>query len=144
MDEGTLELLYRSLDGELTQEEMADLESALAASRELSKELEDLLAVRGLVKAGAAESFGPFFAERVMRAVRSARDEEVSGARFLESLQYAFKRVALVAGAIAGLLLIYNFNQGGSVSVAAALGTREASIEEILAAPVEETLEELL
>jgi anti-sigma factor RsiW len=144
MDERILELLYKSLDGELTPEEMSDLEAALAISSELRKEREDLLAVRGLVKAGAAESFGPFFARRVMRAIRSARDEEVSGARFFASLEYAFRRVVLVAAAIAVFLLIYNLNQGGSMSLAAAFGTPEASIEEILAAPVEETLEELL
>ncbi len=144
MDERILELLYKSLDWELTPDEMSELESALAASSGLRKELEDVLAVRGLVKAGAAGSFGPFFAERVMRTIRYTRGEEVSRARFLESLQYAFRRVVLAAAAIAAFLLIYNFSQGGGVSVAAAFGTQAASIEEILAAPVENTLEELL
>ena len=100
--------------------------------------------VSAVEEAGAAESFGPFFAERVMGAIRSAREEDIGGARFMESLRYAFARVALVAAAVAAFLLIYNLNQGGGMSIAAALGGRDTSIEEVLTAPVKETLEELL
>lgn len=144
MDKRILELLYRSLDGDLTRDERTTLEAALADSPELRKEREELLALRGHLKAGAAESFGPFFAERVMGAIRSAREEDIGGARFMESLRYAFARVALVAAAVAAFLLIYNLNQGGGMSIAAALGGRDTSIEEVLTAPVKETLEELL
>lgn len=145
MEERMRELLYRSLDGELSPDEMTDLDAALDGSPELRQEREALLAMRGLVKDSAARSFGPFFAERVINNIRSEREEEVEGARFLESLLYMFRRVVLVGAAIAAFLLIYNFNQGGGVSMAAAFGTDgEAAIEEILTAPVEETLEELL
>lgn len=144
MEERILELLYRSFDGELSPDERAELESALAGSPELRREQDELLATRRAVKASAAESFGPFFAERVMRSIREEREEEAEGARFLESLQYVFRRVALVAAALVAFLLIYNMNQGG-VSVAAAFGTEETvTIEEVLTAPVEEMLEELL
>ena len=144
MEERILELLYRSMDGELTQEETADLESALASSPELRREREELLALRGLVSTSAARSFGPFFPERVMKTIRSARETDAAGERFSESLRYAFRRVALVAAAVAVFLLIYNFNQGGGMSVASIFGTREASIEDVLTAPIEKTLEELL
>jgi anti-sigma factor RsiW len=145
MEERILELLYRSFDGELSREERAELDSALADSPELRRERDELVAVRGAVKSSAADSFAPFFAERVMRGVREEREGEGEGARFLESLQCAFRRVALVAAVLVAFLLIYNMNQGGSVSVAAAFGAEEtATIEELLTAPVEEMLEELL
>ena len=145
MEERMRELLYRSLDGELSPGEREDLDAALAGSAELRREQEELVAMRGLVKRSAAQSFGPFFAERVVNTIRSEREEEASGARFFDSLLYAFRRVALVGAAIAVFLLIYNFNQGGSLSVASALGTDEdAGIEEVLTAPVTETLEGLL
>jgi anti-sigma factor RsiW len=143
MEERILELLYRSFDGELDPGERAELEAALAGSPELRRERDELLAMRGKVASSASGSFGPFFAERVMRNIREEREGE--GARFFESLQYAFRRVALVAAAVVAFLLIYNMNQGGSLSVAAAFGTEEpATIEEVLTAPVEEMLEELL
>lgn len=144
MEERIRELLYRSLDGELSPDERRDLDAALAGSPGLRQEREDLLAMRGLVKDGAARSFGPFFAERVINTIRSEREGEETAARFFESLLYTFRRVALVAAAVVAFLLIYNLNQGG-VSVAAAFGTDgEATIEEVMTAPVEETLEELL
>jgi anti-sigma factor RsiW len=145
MEERIRELLYRSLDGELSPDERRDLDAALAGSPGLRREREDLLTMRGLVKDGAARSFGPFFAERVMNTISSEREEEAVGARFFESLLYTFRRVVRVAAAVVAFLLIYNLNQGGSVSVASAFGTEgEATIEEVLTAPVEETLEELL
>jgi len=145
MEERIRELLYRSLDGELSPDEKKDLDAALAGSPGLRREREDLLTMRGLVKDSGARSFGPFFAARVMNTIRSEREEGPAGARFFESLLHAFRRVALVGAAIAAFLLIYNINQGGSISVAAAFGTEEeATIEEVLTAPVEETLEELL
>ncbi len=145
MDERILELLYRSFDAELGPEETAELESALAGSPELRRERDSLLAVRDAVESSAARSFGPFFAERVMRAIRSERERQAEGARFSESLVSAFRRVALVGAAVAAFLFIYNMKQGGSVSVTAAFGASGgATIEEVLTAPVEETLEELL
>ncbi|MGD9401865.1 MAG: hypothetical protein PVF95_06325 [bacterium] len=145
MEERILELLYRSFDGELGPGEKAELDSAIAASPELRRERDELLAMRGAIGSSAAESFGPFFAERVVRSIAEERREEGEGAGFFESLQYAFRRVALVAAAVAALLLIYNLNQGSGVSVAAAFGAKEiAGIEDVLTAPVEEMLEELL
>jgi anti-sigma factor RsiW len=145
MDERMLEMLYRSFDGELDPDERAELESALASSPDLRRERDELLAMRGRVASSAAGSFRPFFAERVMRNIREELEGEAEGARFFESLQHAFRRVALVAAALVAFLLIYNMNQGGSVSLAAAFGTEEtATIEEVLTAPVEEMLEELL
>jgi hypothetical protein len=145
MEERILDLLYRSLDEDLGQEERAELDAALAGSADLRRERDELLAMRGKVATSAAESFGPFFAERVMRNIAEEREGQAEGARFFESLQYAFRRVALVAAAVVAFLLIYNMNQGGSVSVAAAFGAEDtATIEEVLTAPVEEMLEELL
>ena len=144
MEDRIRDLLYRSLDGDLSLDERKDLHAALAASAELMRERDDALAMRGLIKESAERSFGPFFAERVVNTIRSER-EETAGAPFFESLLYAFRRVAIAAAAVAAFLLIYNLNQGGSLSVAAAFGTGgEADIEEVLTAPVTETLEELL
>ena len=143
MDERMHELLIKSLDWELAPAEQSELESALAASPELRRERDELLSIRELIGAGSARRFGPFFAERVMNTIRSARREQAVGMPFFELLQYMFRRVAIVAAMVVAILLVYNLNQGGSVSIASAFGAKETSIEEVLAAPVEETLEEL-
>jgi anti-sigma factor RsiW len=144
MDERILDLLYRSMDGDLSPEETHELESALASSQELRSERRELLEMRRRLSTGAAHSFSPFFAERVINKIRTARGEGSIGTPFFESLQYMFKRVAIVAAGVAALLLIYNLNQGGSVSIAAAFGAEKGGIEQVLTAPVDETLEELL
>lgn len=144
MNKKALELLYRSLDGKLSGEEQRQLEEALADSPELRKEKERIMAIRSAISASAARSFRPFFAERVMRRITSAGEKRRSAEVFFESLQYAFRRVAVVGAMVIVILAAYNFLKTGDVSVAGVFGMPQETLEEVLESPFDSTLEELL
>jgi hypothetical protein len=141
MNDEMLELLYRSFDEELTAEQSKVLEDALAVSEDLRKEKSRIAAMRKMVAESGMDSFRPFFAERVMRRIEDLRGGESSLWTLQEWLPRVFRRVAVVGVAVAGFLAIFNLAQSEGISVAAAFGMSEGSIEEILELPVESILE---
>jgi hypothetical protein len=89
-------LLRRALDIDLSARERAVLESALGESAELRREQEEFAALRRMAPQLRAESFGPFFAERVLASVETLQRERTE--RFLTAdLAAAFKPVAIAA-----------------------------------------------
>jgi anti-sigma factor RsiW len=142
MNEQMLNLLYRSLDGELSPTDQRRLDEALAQSDVLREEKDRVLAMRESLSAGAAQSFKPFFAERVINRL-TAESEGRGAETFLESLSYVFRRVAF-AGALAVIALaIFNIVTSDTVSATAALGVPEITIEEVIETPFESVLEAL-
>jgi anti-sigma factor RsiW len=144
MKEKARELLYRSFDDELTPEEQKELQAALAGDTQLQREKERLADLRDALSKGAARSFRPFFAERVMHAITTAEKAKNGVELFFESLQFAFRRVALVGATAILLLLAYHFVKSGDVSVAAVLGMSQETLEDVLESPFDATLEDLL
>jgi anti-sigma factor RsiW len=137
-----LELLCRSFDEVLAPSERRVLEDALAASEELRQERARLIATRRSISEGGADSFRPFFAERVMRRLAEVRAAEERQRPWLGWLP-VFRWVA-VAGVVAALaLIVTNFMRADSVSATAALGLPDVSLEKILEPPVDSMLEEL-
>lgn len=142
MKKDLLALLYRSLDEDLPPSDRKALEEALAASEELRRERERLLAVRAAVSRNTADSFKPFFAERVMRRLAETR-QGAKAAQFWQGWVPVFRRVAL-AGVVAAIALaVANFMQTDGVSVKAAMGLPDVSLEQLTESPVESILEEL-
>jgi len=166
IDERILELLYRSFDDDLSGAELAELETALAASEDLRKQKEEIASMRKTVSESGAEGFGYMFTERVMRrieaeragameragATKSAASAKVTGRpdavkeaapSLFDSLSRAFRPVAM-AGAVAVLaLMVYNIVDNREVSFSAALGVPETTLEETLDSPLASVLEEL-
>jgi len=144
MKKKILELLYLSFDGRLSDEERRLLEDELARSPRLREEKKRIETLRGAIERGAARSFRPFFAERVMHAIAAARPAKNGLERFAVSLQLAFRRVALVGATAILLLTIFNIVRTGDLSVAGALGMPQETLVEVLESPFDATVEELL
>jgi anti-sigma factor RsiW len=144
MNKKASELLYRSFDGELSKQERRQLKDALADSPELREERERIAAMRDSIASSAARSFRPFFAERVMHRITSLGKARNGAQQFLESLQFVFRRVAVVGATAILVLVAYNFIRSGEISVAGAFGLPQGTLEEILESPFNATLEELL
>jgi anti-sigma factor RsiW len=138
------ELLYLSFDGQLSQDEQQRLEEALVRSPQLRRERERIVALRHTIATSGARSFRPFFAERVMHAITTAREVKNGLERFSESLQLAFRRVALAGVAAILLLLAYNFVTSGDLSIAGAFGMSQETLVEVLESPFDATVEDLL
>jgi hypothetical protein len=172
IDERMLELLYRSFDDDLSASEKAELDAALAESEDLRRENAKIAGMRKAIASSGAEGFGYMFAERVMRRIeaeragaferagsaeragsteragsvelagRPAAEKETAPSLF-ESLLRAFRPVAM-AGAVAVLaLMVYNIVDSRDVSLSAALGLQETTLEEALDSPLASVLEEL-
>ena len=126
------DLLYRSFDDTLSDEERHRLDEALASSSELRDEYERLAQMRQMVSDGAAGSFQPWFAQRVMRRIAregAARESDL----FFEELFSMFRRVAIAAAVAAVIAISYNIYQSGSISIAATFGLQEEpALEEML------------
>ncbi|MFH1312492.1 MAG: hypothetical protein ABIJ00_04625 [Candidatus Eisenbacteria bacterium] len=143
MNEEMLNLLYRSLDEDLDPAEQHRLDEALARSEALREERVRILAIRRSLAVSAAESFKPFFAERVMSRLTANAGENRGAETFLESLSYVFRRAAF-AGALAVVALaIFNIVSSNTISATAALGVPKVTIEEVIETPFESVMEAL-
>jgi len=144
MNRELLDLLYRSFDADLTEEERQRLDEALATSEALQTEKERITSIREVLSKNATDSFKPLFTERVMRALETAEETDVSTDVFFESLYRFFRPVALAAAAAAILLVSMNLWDSDDITLAAALGMQEDSIEVMFETPLEAILEEPL
>lgn len=130
-----LELLYRSFDEELGQEEKKLLEKALASTEELRKEKASIAAQRKAVSTSTIPSFRPGFAERVMHRIDSL-GKRTGLEIFYETLKTAFRRLA-IAGAVALILLLsFNLVTKDSLSSEEVLYASDVTIEEIQNLPL--------
>lgn len=130
MNKKDLELLYRSFDDSLTPEEQKQLREALGGSKALRKEKKRIASLRKAVSDHAAESFEPFFAERVMQRIKHSRQAEKSPDLFFESLFAVFRPIAVGAVVLLIILLSYNIIKSDRLSLASAFAEPEVSLEE--------------
>jgi anti-sigma factor RsiW len=139
--ESMFELLFRSLDGELTADEQQMLDKALLESPDLRLERDRLSALRRTLGAGRRTNFEPFLAERVLRRIQAGTVPDMNLEGILDSLMLVFRRVAVVGAVIAVAVIAFNLSRGDGVSLNAALAIPEDSIDRVLDAPLSLSLE---
>lgn len=144
MNEKMLELLYRTFDDRLTEEERKRLDEALAASEELRAEKERISAMRSAISSNAAVSFEPFFAERVMNRIRDLEKADAGEDLFFESLYRMFRPLALAASLAVFTLISWNLSKSDDISLSAAFAVQEEHSDNLLQTPLESILEESL
>ena len=136
MDKKILNLLYRSLDGELNETEMQQVREALRQSEELRREKERILAQRRAIAESPKPSFKPFFAERIMNRIESMGEKKNGQEAFYETLLVMFRRFALAGAAILIILLLVNLSTGDALSTDEIFYTSDVAIEEIADLPL--------
>lgn len=136
IDKKILDLLYRSFDSDLGEEEKKLLDEAMKKSEELRKEKEQIKAQRQAVSDSAARTFKPFFAERVMSRIRVIGEKENTLETFYASLKVVFQRFAIVSAIILIALISYNLIIGEGLSPDEAFYVSELTFEEILQLPL--------
>jgi len=129
-----LKLLYRSFDDRLKEKEQKKLAKALENSPGLQQEKKQIEAQRKAVANTAAQSFKPFFVERVMEQVNAlgGKTNGLGMQMFYESLVSVFRRFAVVGGVISVLLFIYNRGIGDILSLEEALTMSDITLRAIL------------
>ena len=107
MDEKILELLYRSFDSELSQDEQNKLKQALEKSEELKSHKEEMLKMRKSLKPNNPHGFGYMFADKVMQKIKNL-EEKSTDELFFDSIISVFRPIAIAATFLLILLISYN------------------------------------
>ena len=100
------EMLLRYLDGSLEPEESDKLEGRLSTDGVLRRELTRLRAIEHTLAEERAESFGAFFVDRTLKALRFEAGPHASS--LYDALRWVFLRAAAAGLAIVVLLSIMN------------------------------------
>jgi len=133
MNEHIRELLYRSFDTELSEDEQALLDRALSGSPELRAERDQVGSMREAVNRTAAESFPLGFAGRVLQRLPSGEPRRSNAEQIMLSMRRMFRWVAAVGVPACVILLIWNLRTGTA--------QRTDSAEDLWETPVEMMLE---
>ena len=141
MDKQIKKMLYRSFDEELNSEDEKKLQEALANSDELRKEQKQILELRKMVAGTKADSFKPFFAEKVMQKIQRRSESENIPESFFDSLIATFKPVAVGVAILLIILMSYNLKKSGNLSFASAFAEPEVTLEDVLDPSLTFTLE---
>lgn len=128
------QLLLRSLDESLSEQEQAQLDAGLAQSAELRAEKEQLLALRATLEGQAdAYQFKPFFAGRVMEKIRLEKNPPVQAANvdFINALVLSFQRLAVPSFALICIMLAYTYFTADSLTLQAVMGISDVAPEDL-------------
>ncbi len=132
-----LNLLYRSYEVPLNEEEQRDLDSALSRSKELQKEKGQIEAQRRAVQqSGKDFSFNPAFADRVISRLKMEGKNGQKGDIFFENLLNLFKSLSAAAAAASILIMAYNLAKGESLQADEAFFISQVAYEEIIDMPL--------
>lgn len=129
------EKLLRYIEGDLPAADRRNIEERLAEETSLREALGTLRALHGVLRTTRAESFGPYFSERVIRRLQGVGQE--SGESFHNVLQWVFLRTAtasLVAAVAVGVYNAITYQSLGAASsfVEAVFGLPSVSLIDAL------------
>lgn len=124
------ELLIRYRDGDLPDAERAGVEERLKDEPELRSRWESLEGMATLLEQGAARSFEPFFAARVVARLRQP-DSSAPVEGMYEALRWIFARVAVACVVVMLAIGAYSALEGGygGSVVDSVMGLPEATLE---------------
>ncbi len=121
-----LQLLRGELDA-ATEERVRDV---IARRSDLQSGLEQLSRLDEMMSTSGASSFGPFFADRVMKRITGTATE--ARAAFYETMQWVFLRLAAASVLVVIGLGTYNALQGQG------LDTSASTVEAIFGLPADD------
>jgi len=129
-------LLYRSFEYRLSEKEQTILGEALERSPELRLEKERIRRQREMLSQGAALSFGPGFADRVMGRLDGAEIGANGWELFYATLISLFRRFAIAGAVTLLVLLFYNLSLGDKLSSEEIFFASDAAHEELRQLPL--------
>ena len=119
------ELFLRSLDTVISEAERIQL-AALEQNLEFKKKSQQLVHVRALLARNEADSFGPFFAERIAYRISQLKQE------IDYQIFFFFKRYQLLAAGIVIALLALNILLSDQLSIKSILGFEDQAIDDVI------------
>lgn len=126
MSRSLYNLLVRSFDFRLTDEERRRVNNALAASETFRTTERELTTLRSALPSTRGSKFSPFFVERVTERLRNPR-QSVD-----EYFVSVFQGLAAGAAVLVILLSAYNISRANALTVESAFGIHHPSLDQVL------------
>ncbi len=126
MDEKNEELYLRSLDGRIGDTEGAQLSAAKETDSRLQIRMDQFVKVRAMLLRQGEDSFGPFFAERIINRIKSMK-KEIDYQVF-----FFFKKYQMAAIGVVVALLVLNIIYADRLTIKSVLGFEEEQIDNIV------------
>lgn len=119
------ELLLKSWDAPLSGEERTLLTSQMQQNASLRWQSDQYLKIRALLQRAEPDTFGPFFAERIINVIKN-RTEKIEYLIF-----FFFKKYQVLVAGVFVALLITNLLLSDSLTVREILGLEQQTAEDV-------------
>ncbi len=105
MEDGNEDLFLQSLDQKISEEQKMKLAEAMNTDRLLRKNTDQFVKLRAELLRKEEESFGPFFAERIINKIRSLK-KEIDYQIFLFFRKYQLAAIGIVVALVVLNMLV--------------------------------------
>src|SRR5258706_13221655 len=136
MNEVNENLFLQSLDGKISEEQKMKLEEAMNNDRDLKKSADQFVNLRTKLLRNDAESFGPFFAERIINRIRSLKKE------IDYQIFFFFRKYQLAAIGVVVALVVLNIVLSDQLTVKSVLGFEDEQVDDIVTIDLYQNLTE--
>jgi len=120
------DLFLQSLDGNISDEQKMKLTEAMKNDGNLRRNADQLMQLRSKLLRKEEESFGPFFAERIINQIKSLK-QEIDFQIF-----FFFRKYQLAAIGIVVALVVLNVVLSDTLTVKSVLGFEEEQMDNIV------------
>jgi len=131
MNKDILNLLYRSFDVKLTEEEKHKLEQALQNSDELRREKAQLIAMRKSISESSPKSFSHSFSDQIIHRLEELRESKNDYEIFFDTLFTIFRPVAVATILLMITLVSIKFIKNDEVSLKNTIELSEIYLDEV-------------
>jgi hypothetical protein len=122
-------LIYRKLDGTLSDNELEYLNHECDNSESLRKEYQQITELRDKISESGIKSFKPFFEERLLDKLSAGEQTNKHTNGWITSLTASFRQIALTAAIILAILVVYNLGRGNYYSIQTIFGVSQSNLE---------------
>lgn len=136
MDELNEDLFLKSLDTNISEEQKTKLAEAINHDRGLKMRTDQFLMVRTKVARKEQDSFGPFFAERIINRIKSLKKE------IDYQIFFFFRKYQLAAIGIVVALVALNIVFSDQLTVKSVLGFEDEHVDDMVTIDIYQNLTE--
>jgi len=130
------DLFLQSLDGKISDEQRLKLGEAMKDDPSLRKNADQFVTLRAELLRKEEDSFGPFFAERIINQIKSLKKE------IDYQIFFFFKKYQLAAVGVVVALVVLNIVLSDNLSVKSVLGFEDEQVDNIVSIDLYKNLTE--
>jgi hypothetical protein len=130
------DLFLQSLDGKISEEQKTKLAEAMNSDRSLKKSADQFVNLRAKLLRKETDSFGPFFAERIINRIRSLKKE------IDYQIFFFFRKYQLAAIGVVVALVVLNIVLSDNLTLKSVLGFEDEQASDIVTIDLYQNLTE--